>query len=133
MAALQPDRSLRLLVARLGKMRGEDMEAILDQLDETQKSRILSLLGEFDGDQDVEANDNAPLPFDEIVIPDHISPWLAARINGRADSGEETTDRFILTQHAQAALRRCAAEMVPQVSEKRRMPSLFDRMWSLLA
>jgi hypothetical protein len=132
-AALLPDRSLRLMVARLGKMRGDDMEAVLDQLDETQKSRILSLLGEFDGDEGVEANDNAPMPFDDIVIPDRISPWLAARINGRADSGEETTDRFMLTPYAQAALRRCAAAMVPQVAAKPPAPSLFDRMWSLFA
>jgi hypothetical protein len=131
MVAQQSDRSLRLMVTRLGKMRGDDMEAVLNQLDEAQKSRILSLLGEFEGGEGAEANINAPVPFDDIVIPDRISPWLAARINGRADSGEETVDQFIVTPHAQKALRRCAAAMAPQVVAKRRKPSLFDRMWNL--
>jgi hypothetical protein len=129
MAARQPDRSLRLMVARLGKMRADDMDAVLDQLDEVQKSRILSLLGEFEGDEGVKGNDETPILFDEIVIPDRISPWLAARVNGRADSGDETTDQFTLTPHAQAALRRCAAAMVPEVISKPRAPSLLDRMW----
>jgi hypothetical protein len=128
MAVRPSDRSLRLMVARLGKMRADDMDAVLDQFDEAQKSRILSLLGELDGEDNVRTSDEAPISFDEITIPDRISPWLAARINGRADSGEETTDQFTLTPHAQATLRRCAAAMVPNVVAKLRPPSLLDRM-----
>jgi hypothetical protein len=130
MAVNQPDRSLRLTVARLAKYGDADVRAILDRLDESEKSRILALLAELDGDAAPGADQSAEPAFDDVVIPERISPWLAARINGRVDSGEETADPFSLTQHAQSALRRCAAAMADVPVTLPKPASLLDRLWA---
>lgn len=132
MAASQPDRPLRLMIARLGKLQPDDMDSILATLDDDQRSRAISLLAEFDGNARIENDPEAMPPFDEVFIPDGVSPWLAARINGHADSGEETTDRFSLTPHAQSALRRCAVALAPAPTAGPKSPSLLDRVWSRL-
>jgi hypothetical protein len=133
MTANLPDRSLRRMVAQLKRLPDPDFGDIIDRLDDRQKARVLALVSDFDGRTDAEAE---PAPSSamiaNVVIPEQISPWLAARINGRADSGEETADPFTLTPAAQAALRRCAATMVPPRPDQRRSPSLVSRLWARL-
>lgn len=131
MAANQSDRSLRLMVARLRKLRPDDFESVIDRLDSNQRCRVLSLVAELDGESVLPPDDDPELALShQIVIPDQISGWLAARANGCADSGEETADPFRLAPYAQAALRRCAAAMVPSPVVIAKPSSLFDRLWS---
>lgn len=133
MTDLRPDRSLRLMVAKLRRLPDSDFRAIVDQLDDDQRMRVMTLVDDFDGRPELEVKPPANLAMtDNVIIPDKISPWLAARINGRADSGEETDDQFMLTSHAQAALRRCAASLVPDAPVPPRAPSLASRIWKRL-
>jgi hypothetical protein len=128
MTVSQPNRSLRIMVARLAKHNDADVRAILDKLDPGQRPQILSLLAELDG-----TNDSNTAPSDEaipsaVLIPESISPWLAARIVGDADSEAAAQDRFSITPHAQLALQRCAAAMVDVPALLPKPVSLLDRI-----
>jgi hypothetical protein len=131
MAALQSDRLLRHMVARLVKMQPDDMESILSQLNEEQKSRILALLKEFEGSSRLQNKIDAPARVDSgtIIIPDHVSPWLADRMRGHSVHEEHAGGAFAITPHAQASLRRCAEIGVPLVATAQHSPSLLERLW----
>jgi hypothetical protein len=127
--ARSPDRELRRHILRLRSLAANDFDIIVDGLDDTQREAVLKLLDDLEGRSETAAPEaTAPL-LDPVTLPPDLSPWLVARVNGQGDSGEETADPFTITAFAQQALRRCAAEMVPQKQEKAPSPSLLDRLW----
>lgn len=132
MAGLPADKALRRAVVKLQALPVHDFEAVVDSLDDRQRGRILDLLDQLNG-----AQPDAPLASgttaDAVLkLPDDLSSWLVARVNGREDCGEESADPFTIAPHAQAALRRCATKMVPQPLSKPSSPSLLDRVLSRL-
>jgi hypothetical protein len=131
MPAPQSERMLRRAVAKLQTLPPAYCDAVLDTLDQIQRSRVLTLL---DGLQERSAPDVSaavPSPFDDVILPPNLSPWLVARINGSGDDGNETADQFIMTVHARKALRRCAADLVPQPVRHSPTPSLASRLIGL--
>ncbi len=125
--AAQPDRELRRTIVQLRALPDTDFDSIVGELDDSQRSHVLGLLADFDG---VNATETAPqMVADPVMLPPELSPWLAARVNGRGDSGDETADPFMIAPHAQTALRRCAAAMMPQPQAKPPRPSLLERIW----
>lgn len=129
MAAPLPDRELRKQIVRLRALSATDFDAVIDGLDQDQRHRVLTLLDELEGKSEAADTNVLPASFEPVLLPSDISPWLAARVNGREDSGEESADPFVMTPHTLKALRRCAAAMVPQPTPKTPTPSLLDRLW----
>lgn len=130
MAASKSERKLRRMTIRLKSLCSADYDAVIADLDEGQRRKILSLLEDL---EPVESETSFVPNGIEVVIPKGISFWLAARINGKGESGEETTDVFEMTGYAHARLRHCAAAMVPSIKAGQQSPSLFawlGRAWS---
>lgn len=129
MIARSPDRELRRHILRLRSFVANDFDMIVDGLDDKQRETVLKLLDDLEGRTE-SAPPVDPAPFlDPVTLPSDLSPWLVARVNGQGDSGEETADPFTISAYAQKALRRCAAQMVPQEHEKVLKLSLLDRLW----
>lgn len=129
MAARPVDRELRRHILKLRSFAAEDFDAIIDSLDDIQRGNVLDMLAEFDGVAETGMSEEPKLPMEPVILPAELSPWLVARVNGQGDSGEETADPFTISPHAQKALRRCAAAMVPQPPPKKASPSLVERVW----
>jgi hypothetical protein len=134
MSSQPADRALRKAVLRLKMLPVQDFDAVIAGLGDGHRNRTLALLAELEGEDEsaqaaqfakvqVEAN------FEPVLLPDDLSPWLKARVNGKGEDGEESADQFDITRHAHLALRRCAAELVPQPEKPVTRISLFDRLW----
>jgi hypothetical protein len=127
--ARSPDRELRRHILKLRSFVASDFDMIVDGLDDKQRETVLKLLDDLDGRTEFAAP-VVPAPLlDPVTLPSDLSPWLVARVNGQSDSGEETADPFTISAYAQKALRRCAAQMVPQEPERALKLSLLDRIW----
>jgi hypothetical protein len=81
-----PDRAVRRLVADLAATRPEDIEAILDELDDGQRSRVRTLLGEYLGAHQAPAA-GMPVERPRPVVIEGLSPWLAARLERAQPAG----------------------------------------------
>lgn len=113
MSGRLPDRRLRLAIARLQRLDPADFDAVLGILNAEQRSRVVSLLAgmqKFEVMGAVEPTTASPDGM--LVLPDDLAPWLAARIGEDGDG--EGGQPFSMTRHARAALRRCAASLLPQ-------------------
>jgi hypothetical protein len=84
------------------------------------------------GQSEVGASGDLKVNHMPLVVPENLSPWLVARVNGNPGAGDEVVEQFSMTAHATAALRLCAAELVPQPPAKSTRPSLFDKLWQRL-
>jgi hypothetical protein len=130
---LKDDRELRRLVSQLPDLHREDFDFIMDSLSFEQREITLSLLAEFDG---IGTNDPSPASvaehLDKIAIPETISPWLAARINGNEASDAKSAEKFSITDQALATLRSCAVDLVEQPVEVIGKPSLITIAWRKL-
>jgi hypothetical protein len=133
MLSAPPDRLLRRAVVQLQGLPREDFDAVLETLDPPQRTRVLTLLGDLQGLTACDDFTEASQPFDAVVLPPDISGWLVARINGSGHGGDETADQFVMTDHAHKALRRCAADFVPQPGRVSPKPSLASRLVSFFA
>jgi hypothetical protein len=123
------DHNLRQMVARLPSMTTADFDAVMDSLSGAQRTAVIAMLREFDEGDVVASMRSGGIPdYQPVLVPENLSPWLAARVNGNPESGDEVVDQFTITTQAAAALRACAAEMVPQ-PERFSRPSLFDHVW----
>lgn len=123
------DQELRRHVLKLASFAPEDFDAIIQRLDDTQRKTVLAMLAELEG-KPKSAGQQDPVSLAEpVMLPAELSSWLVARVNGQSDYGEETADPFTISPHAQRALRRCAAAMVPQPPAKKATPSLLERVW----
>jgi len=103
-----------------------DFAAILETLSDEQRAKVLVLLEELEGG----IPDELQLNHSPLIVPDNLSPWLVARVNGSPAAGDEVVEQFSMTPHATAALRACAAELVPQPAVETRRPSLIDQLFS---
>lgn len=130
MAANPPERALRRMLLRLQSLPREDFDAIVEKLENAERQRVLGLLSELEGQGLASNSDTQPADFAEVILPTGISSWLAARVNGSNDSGDETLDHFCLTPKTQAALRKSAASLLPQPKKAVRPISLLGRVWS---
>ncbi len=133
MPSALPDRMLRRAVVRLQTLPREDFDAVLETLDQAQRTRVLTLLSDLHGQPACETSLEASQSFEAVVLPPNLSGWLVARINGHGDGGDETADQFVMTEHAHKALRRCAADLLPQPARVLPKPSLASRLVSLFA
>jgi hypothetical protein len=131
MPVLPSERMLRRAVAQLQTLPSTDFDAVLDTLDQNQRARVLTLLKGLQGQPASDMHNDGPSPFEAVVLPSDISLWLVARINGSGEGGHETTDPFVMTEHAQMALRRCAAGLVLQPARGAYAPSLVSRLIGL--
>lgn len=123
------DRALRRMVSRLPSMKKADFDAIMKTLSDEHRAKVIILLEELEGSQSkVDALDETTLRNPLITVPDNLSPWLVARVNGNPAAAAEMIEQFSMTAHAQASLRLCAAELVPQPTKSAR-PSLFGQLW----
>jgi hypothetical protein len=129
MVASRSERELRRMVLRLKSLTPADFDAVIEDLDEGQRRRTLDLLQQSETSESV-AMESSVAAYVDVLVPAGISLWLAARINGKGEIGQETADFFELTRHAQSRLRNCAAAMVPAGDTTRISPSLVDRLWS---
>ena len=115
MSGRLPDRRLRLAIARLQRLDPADFDAVLGILNAEQRSRVVSLLAgmqKFEVMSAVEPTTASPDGM--LVLPDDLAPWLAARIDEGEDGDGGSGQPFSMTRHARAALRRCAASLLPQ-------------------
>lgn len=133
MAINQPDRALRLMLLQLRELPSDDFDAIVANLDAAQNQRVITLLSELEGGHAVDGADITPAQFDEVLLPAGLSPWLAARVNGSNDSGDETPDRFFITKQSLVALRHCAATLAPPPARQQPSLSLISRIWEKFA
>ena len=129
-AVERSDQVLRRMVARMPSMAKADFDAIMEVLSDQQSVRVLALLRELEGGyvEGITANqlqqDHTPL-----IVPDNLSSWLVARVNGNPAAGDEVVEQFSMTQHAISELRVCAAELVPQPKTGTKRPSLLDQLF----
>lgn len=128
MTRSRSDRELRRSLLKLRSLPPDDFEAVLDSFDESQRKRVLTLLAELDGAVDEPSAAKTLAGYDQVLLPEDLSPWLAARIHGKKDSADDAADSVSITEHAQAALRRCAAALVPQPPKTPKTPSLVERV-----
>lgn len=120
------------MVARLPSMPAADFEAILDNLDEHRRRRVLALLSELGGAPSPSQHpDPAPCPGAD-ALPQGLSPWLLERLGVPAADGAGPTAAEPMTPHALDALRRCAVEAEPKVQEPARGESLLGKLWQAL-
>jgi hypothetical protein len=124
------ETALRRMVAQMPTMAESDFDSILAELNPSQRQRVVGMLADF---QPSEVRDEAEADFLPVLVPPDLSPWLVARVNGLADSGEETMDHFTITPHSARILRECAATMMPQPSGRVPSHSLLVRAWQRLA
>jgi hypothetical protein len=129
MARLPHDYSLRRALVRLSKLPEADFDAILATLEDDQRSRALHLLANLDGKAQLESEIEIVSDYQAVALPEGLSPWLIARINGYGEDGLESADQFVLTPHAQKTLHRLAVASAPQPERPKRNPSLFGRIW----
>lgn len=122
------DRELRRSLLKLRSLPSSDFEAVVDSFDESQRKRVLTLLAELVGAVDQPSAEPTVAGAEQLRLPDDLSPWLADRIHGRKFGGEDAVDSISITTHAQAALRRCAAALVPQPPKTPTTPSLLQRI-----
>jgi hypothetical protein len=122
-----PDAPLRRVVVRLQSLVPSDFDAVLDRLDDQQRSRVLALLAELEGESTPQPD---PTPI-VVALPPGISPWLSTRINGQGDAPDETDNAFRMTLHARDALRACAADLMPQPGRQQRGKPLLARVVGL--
>jgi hypothetical protein len=123
------DVRLRRTITRLQSVHPDDLDAILDQLDISQRSRVVRLLADAEGQPAVDEPVENLTAFDKVPRPEDLSLWLVARVNGRSEAGgDETVDQFSMTRHAHIALRQCAAALAPDLTRSRRGVSLMDRI-----
>lgn len=131
----QADRPLRAMVARLKLLTPADFDAVMEDMDEDQRARVIRLLADLEGadEASVLAAEFSIVAFDPVILPPDLSPWLIARINGKGDGGEETADQFDMTSFAHASLRNTAASLVPQPVKRPQSTSLLGRFWKAMA
>jgi hypothetical protein len=105
----------------------------MDSLSGAQRTTVIAMLREFDeGDVVTTTLSGGVSNYQPVLIPENLSPWLAARVNGNPASGDEVVDQFTMTKQATNALRACAADLVPQPKRSSR-PSLFDHVWQRIS
>jgi hypothetical protein len=111
-----------------------DFDAIMDTLSDDQRGKVIALLEELEegGRSEVGSAGEPKLDHSPLLVPDKLSPWLVARVNGNPAAGDEVVEQFSMTTQATVALRLCAAELVPQPQTKSARPSLFERLWQRL-
>ncbi|WP_296198648.1 hypothetical protein [Sphingorhabdus sp.] len=124
------DQALRRMVARMPSMAKADFDAIMEDLSDQQSVKVLALLKELEGShvEDIAANELQP-HHTPLIVPDNLSSWLVARVNGNPAAGDEVVEQFSMTQHAISELRVCAAELVPQPETGTKRPSLLDQLF----
>lgn len=132
-AVERSDQALRRMVARMPSMAKADFEAIVEDLSDQQRAKVLALLKELEGSHvgGVAANE-LQLDHSPLIVPDNLSSWLAARVNGNPAAGDEVVEQFSMTPHAISELRACAAELVPQPETGTKRPSLLDQLFRRL-
>lgn len=133
------DRALRSLVARLASRRPEDIRAILDDLEPSQRRQIDQLLADYAGAPVRRSGVPDPEPA-AAIIPDGLSSWLVARLkttphqthgpDGTGDAVLHLGDSFSMTGPAVQALKAAAARMQPAVEAP--MTQRSSGLWSLL-
>jgi hypothetical protein len=124
------DHALRRMVAKIPLMSRLDFDFIMDGFSELHRAKILILLKELEG-ENVDASDLSELQLNHtpLLVPDNLSPWLVARVNGNPAAGDVVVEQFSMTAYATATLRKCATELVPQPKTKSARPSLFSKLW----
>jgi hypothetical protein len=123
------DRALRRMIAQLPTMDATDFDYVIGSLEQEQRSRVLEMLKTLEGERyEAIALREVQAPFEPLPIPEDISPWLAARINGNPMAGEEVTDFFALTPKASSALREAVSELFKASHQASPAPSLLDRI-----
>lgn len=116
------ERELRRMVVDLAALLPEDREAVLSELDASQRRVLEDMLREFGGEA----------LAGEAVAPDAVagcdaskfSPWLVERM---AETSSAAT-----TAEARKALHDCAVALYPR-SERERSPGLFSRFAAVIA
>jgi hypothetical protein len=104
----KPERALRRLVSNLATLHGDDIAAILGELDARQRRVVESLLhehAEYLADP-VSAPEGQQDNFDAAAL----SPWLAQRLQARAGTA------FAMTERARLALREVSARVRPKTT-----------------
>ena len=117
-----PDHRLRRLIANLSKARAIDIEAVLAQLEPSQRSRVEDLLTAYAPAAGAAKGRSQPARNEEAALLDGLSPWLRARLQaadsrkGSLGAGFEGAGAWAsaMTPTARAALADCVAETPPQ-------------------
>jgi hypothetical protein len=110
---MPPDRQLRRMVVDLAALHGDDVAAVLEQLDPEQRRKVETLLKEFSAFGFGDAAASSP-----SIDTARVSSWLI----------ERTVASASMTASARAALLRCATQLYPAPpSAKRARPTLFAR------
>lgn len=122
----KPERALRRMVARLAELSPPDREAVLDTLDDTQRSRVSAVLGDMQR--------AGPKPATRIppAAAAGLSPWLLERAGFSIEGHSPAPALGMVTPHAQDALRSCMAETETTAGNRPETPS-FARVGSALA
>jgi len=94
--AVRPERQLRRLVADLARVHVDDLEAVLGELDATERGTVETLLREYAGLVEP-ANDGNETPGCDRVA---VSAWLVERFEERADIAMTAAGRSALQQTA---------------------------------
>ena len=141
------DRSLRRLVAELAALGDADVQAILSELTQEERSRVQALLNDYAGSDALAAT--AATTADEVLAPINtlgLSPWLVERLNlttGPEPQGTLALFRLAgrsrtrrrpppaITPSAAEALRACAIAVQGRAAPEVRPAVRFD--WRRLA
>ena len=131
MSLRQPDLALRSLVAELAKFQADDVQEILAALSPAEQTRVEALLSGYSGRvipvEPIDADIDAEWEIEGA------SPWLLARLSGKATHGKRAgkpSDFFIITPAAHAALRVAATPLrtPPLPADAPSGPSLTSRL-----
>jgi hypothetical protein len=109
-------------------MQPSDFDSIMAALSDSQRAKVVGLLQELDNNPANEALADNSTDYKPLVVPENLSAWLVARVNGNPAAGDEVVEQFAMTATATAALRDCAAELTPQPEQMFPRPSLLDRL-----
>lgn len=133
------DRALRSLVARLASRRPEDIRAILEDLEPSQRRQIDQLLADFAGAPVKGSGAPDPEPA-QAITTDGLSSWLVARLkttphqtpgpDGVSDDVLHLGDSFSMTGPAVQALKAAAARLQPAIEAP--VAQRSSGLWSLL-
>jgi hypothetical protein len=123
---MPPDRELRRMVVDLASLRPDDVEAVLDKLDPSQRKKVEVLLREFSafGFGGSAAPHSARA---DAIDGARVSSWLLGRTD--PDCAEARMTPLARSTLREAALRLYPA---PQEDANRTGPSLLGRLKSLL-
>ena len=107
MSAPPPDRALRRLIADLAVRDAEDVEAILETLQPSQRRRAEALLALCQG----QLASTLGEAVGAATVSLGLSPWLAGILEDAEPAGGRAPGE--VTEHARQALRDCAQAMSP--------------------